>query len=136
MASQCRRDTSEESEGGEASGSSPTAGQRAGRPKTLRKTPSSRSRHKRPPVRLAAFEVPHHSPPSAPPERLAPSHCSIQTLLQTTDDRRQAHTLPAGHQADESPPTSLLRELRPGLFNDMHPSSLPASCPSFPYQVA
>ena len=48
----CRRDTSEES-GGEASGSSPTAG---ARPKSLRKT-ASKNRHRRPPLRAPAFEV-------------------------------------------------------------------------------
>ena len=49
----CRRDTSEES-GGEASGSSPTAG--AGRAKALRRS-ASKNRHKRPPLRAPAFEV-------------------------------------------------------------------------------
>ena len=51
----CRRDTSEES-GGEASGSSPTAG--AGRPRALRKS-ASKNRHRRPPLRAPAFEVRH-----------------------------------------------------------------------------
>ncbi len=64
--STCRRDTSEES-GGEASGSSPTAG--AGRPKALRKT-ASKNRHRRPPLRAPAFEVGRR-----------PEACQEQTII-------------------------------------------------------
>ena len=111
MAPPCRRDTSEESEGGEASGSSPTAGQRAGRPKTLRKTPSSRSRHKRPPVRAAAFEVPHHhSLPSAPL-----SSSLLHTVLPQHSCRQSLEPCLLSITGDDLLRMPLLRGLRPGL---------------------
>ncbi len=48
-----RRDTSEDSEGCDASGASPKGGTPSGHRRSLRKNPSTNGRHRRPPRRAA-----------------------------------------------------------------------------------
>lgn len=74
-----RRETSEDSEGGDASGASPKGGTADGHRRPLRKTSSANSRHRRPPRRGAG---PSASSPAVHSSLLT-SHCCQRMLLQT-----------------------------------------------------
>ncbi|KAK9917864.1 hypothetical protein WJX75_009040 [Coccomyxa subellipsoidea] len=110
---QPRRETSEDSEGGDASGASPKGGTTDGHRRPLRKTPSANSRHRRPPRRGAG---PSASSPAGTGSE-SESNRAVRAAARKREAAPQppaAAAKPAPEKAGPAAPTDLMAKHRGG----------------------